>query len=539
MNWRIICLGLSCLINTWYAVYGQPIDTVKIHAIFDELKEVSGRVQTLKDPELRIETDSQYAAFMDRSTYLPVIGLDEKAIRVCMEFGDRSEDAIAGLLAHELVHFYKDHDNKKFYLNGELSAMRLREMEEEEKQADSVGLFLAMAAGYQAGDIMDSVLIRLYEAYDIPNELTGYPSLNDRCKNIQRCADHANLLWGMFDMANACTILNLFQEAASLYGYISNTFQSREIFNNAGVSYLLHALPQAHAAVHGGRMAYAYPIGLDPQTRLESTKSVSDVPLDWEKALEMGQQALKASIAFEETYIPAYIHLAATYDVGGELEEAKDYARKAMRVSHQQNQKKLLADAALMMGIIWAHEGRKDSAETYFAVAKKSGDKLTRDKVGINLQLLADPNADFHTSRYKSKPPLPREQIERLDLKAFDKKRSFDRLTRFRIEWRKTVFAIDERESSRIYILGIEQENGEKAWMYLHQTLPGYELSSLQGIRLGAGNTQIRKAYKREPDKELGTPNGYFQLFSDANLILRFGQENKLEAWMTYYFSSN
>ena len=86
--------------------------------------------------------------------------LDEKAYDICVSFGKDSLNALAALLAHELIHYYEKHDwSRHFAMNNENleTARQLERMGDglkQETEADNLGGFMAFSVGYNTYGIM-------------------------------------------------------------------------------------------------------------------------------------------------------------------------------------------------------------------------------------------------------------------------------------------------------------------------------------------------------------------------------------------------
>lgn len=106
--------------------------------------------------------------------------------------------SIAYLLSHELGHYYLNHTDthikamayakttsKSAILSGET---RKQDLLFKESEADLYGGLYSTQAGYYALDIADQFLNIVYDYYELPKELAGYPSLDDRkevAKNLE------------------------------------------------------------------------------------------------------------------------------------------------------------------------------------------------------------------------------------------------------------------------------------------------------------------------------------------------------------------
>ena len=170
--------------------------------------------------------------------------LDEKAYDICATFGSDSLNALASILAHELTHYYEKHDwSRKFILNNndletsrQLENLDLNDHIRQETEADELGGFLAFSVGYNTYGIMPKYLKKAYAAYELPDDLPGYPNLNERLAIAEGAMARLQELQIVFETATMLTILGNYADAAIYHSKILQTYQSREIYNNAGVN---------------------------------------------------------------------------------------------------------------------------------------------------------------------------------------------------------------------------------------------------------------------------------------------------------------
>ncbi|HRF37556.1 MAG TPA: hypothetical protein PK198_02115, partial [Saprospiraceae bacterium] len=109
--------------------------------------------------------------------------------------------------------------------------------------ADYMGGVLAFSAGYDVYGVMPRLLEQIYRSYGLPDTLKGYPSLPERVAVSQDAMRRLLDLQTVFETARYLSILENYESAAQYHRYILQDFQSREIYNNAGVNLALAALP--------------------------------------------------------------------------------------------------------------------------------------------------------------------------------------------------------------------------------------------------------------------------------------------------------
>lgn len=144
----------------------------KVEAIYKKVFAASGSSQAA--PKFRFDTQRvRQVAYMVSTNEGPVIAFEEKAFDICMEFGNRADDAIALIIGHEISHhIYKHHWGKEFTssyaldgLEREITKMDIQSVKMLETQADERGGILCYLAGYDPTGIIDHLLTRLNGSY--------------------------------------------------------------------------------------------------------------------------------------------------------------------------------------------------------------------------------------------------------------------------------------------------------------------------------------------------------------------------------------
>ncbi|MEZ4919188.1 MAG: hypothetical protein R2792_08790 [Saprospiraceae bacterium] len=193
------------------------------------------------------------------------IGLEEAAYDVCISMGDEADAALAFLLGHELSHFYEKHSWRREFVS-KFSDLKIgaklqgvNDSVLNETQADYLGGFLAYSAGFPVFKKGGELTRALYKAYGLPDQLPIYPHLDERVELSHRSAEQLDKLVDIYEMAKLLTIVGQYEEAAYYYQHVLKEYQSREVYNNAGVMSLL----AAQAFLPSSDSSYILPIQLD------------------------------------------------------------------------------------------------------------------------------------------------------------------------------------------------------------------------------------------------------------------------------------
>jgi hypothetical protein len=251
-------------------------------AIYQRLAQASGDWRSppplviRSEAERRQDTSGRRVAWFD--TNRKQIVIDQKALGICASLGKDETNCLALLLGHELAHFYRGHSwggdfgsrfstlaaGQTVLLESASAAQRLIY----ETQADeSAGLYCYLA-GYDGLGAAAVAIPRIYDAYQIPPEATGYPSRSERVRIAAESAKHLALLLPVFEAGNLLFLAGQYEEAARTLDTLADQFPSPEILNNAGVAWALAAGKLFPASTH----AEGYPWTLDGTSHLELTQ---------------------------------------------------------------------------------------------------------------------------------------------------------------------------------------------------------------------------------------------------------------------------
>lgn len=446
--------------------------------------------------------------------------LDEKAYDVCTTFGKDSLNALAAILAHELVHYYERHDWKRNFAreNADLETSRLLQNLEEglkqETQADYIGGFLAFSVGYNTYGIMRPLLEKLYKAYELPEELPGYPTLPERLKMVDGAMAQLRDLQIVFETANLLTILGQYGTASTYYRHILTTYQSCEIYNNAGVNAALAAL----TLIDPSDLPYILPLELDPKSRLYAIKN-NDLEKEARKnaLLETAMEQFKRALVLNDHYGTAYLNKACIHALKAEWEDAEYAIKKGKKKT---SDPKSLSDFVVLEGVIAALQNDSTNAVKHWESAKKQGNNWAT----TNLQTLQK------TPRPGLSPTIAGkglEEIEQFPLADFLESPTTDREVKVA---EKVYCGVRNFKASRLFI---HFANSAKNYALIQETLPSYTGRTLRGIGMGDGEDKIVAAYGRAP-RSVALPSGSVWVYPEANLFFRLTPDAKVSSWGVY-----
>ncbi|NRB47590.1 MAG: hypothetical protein HRU41_07940 [Saprospiraceae bacterium] len=471
-------------------------------------------------PTFVMNDGQEVVAWMDPKT--PVIGLEEKAYDICTSFGADSLNALAAILAHEIIHHYEKHDwNRHFAQQDELSEqVDIEEILPYETQADHLGGLLAFSAGFDTYRVNSEFLSKVYREYGFDDQLAGYPNLETRKAMVDNTVKE---LWQIKKIWETARLLSFIEEhelAATYYQYVLKTYQGYEIYNNAGVNAALAALQLFEAE----EWTYILPLELDGNARLDRVKfrAPDDKVAKRQELLEQANRYFESAGLLQKNNPMVLVNQACILLLQGETEDAYDLAKKATRKSKQAEHGREKAYAEVVLGIAAAQLEEEEEAVEWLEKASKVHPELA----GRNLQLLKG------TSE-RSAPPKDakgKERIEALDLQEFLMEAELD--TTLEIGSDNQIIGLRAFEHSDLF-LHFQQADEGTEYVVFHQTAVNYEQASARGIKVGAAQVDIEKAYGR-PNTTLQLSNGQCLHYKLLKLLFFVDTQGQLTHWTTY-----
>ena len=182
---------------------GQRIPSSTPQAVFQALLSGVGYDEPL---ELKVYTTKVGgpAYYSDRIIYIHQ-GLEE------VLSGEGIEDALSYVLAHEFAHHERNHLCSHFakQVSSATAWAEERSTKEQtianskriETEADTYAGLYGHIAGFRPLDVAVATLERIYEAYDIPDSLPGYPTLEERKSMVEKSREEFNHLAQAYDAA--------------------------------------------------------------------------------------------------------------------------------------------------------------------------------------------------------------------------------------------------------------------------------------------------------------------------------------------------
>lgn len=455
------------------------------------------------------------------------IGLEELAYDICASFGADSLNALAALLAHELMHYYEKHEWSRHFVKqnqGLTTAQRMEQIKEGlklEAQADHLGGFLAYSVGYDVYGIMPQLLEKIYAetGYDLPNDIPGYPSLEDRVAMSESAMEHLKDLQVVLETANYLQVLGINETADQYYRFILRDFQSRDIYNNAGTNLLMSALDFFTEK----EMPFALPIELDPESRLTRPRT-----RDPERERIRQREAIigraidyfDRALLLDENYHPAYLNKAVSYALIYDWEEAEYQLRKLMK---NQPESKIESDIWVSRGLIAALRQNYEEAR---AIWRKEAEQNNNPLAELNLFILQN-------GKVASKSEIAmgfarkQEQIESVALDQFLMETAPDRMVSID---NKTSCGYHERDNYQIYSHSVDQG---REFFSIQLVGKHYTGKSMEGLQIGDDRSVLVDLYGAA-DRMVATPKGTFLLYPQRRMVFALDEQGRIAGWGVY-----
>ena len=507
----------------------KPVTGYKLKVaqqVFNDLIRARGDFRMPK-PKFVMNQGRSFMAWMRPKS--KEIGMEEKAYDVCTQLGKDSLNALAALIAHEIIHYYEKHDWSNNFINTaqlETAEEKLRQIDqavENEAQADILGGTLAISAGYNTYKVFDKFLNAAYEEYGLPHKIEGYPSLQKRLSLSHEIADTLRRFHTVYQTANLFAMIGAYELAYDYYNSMLGVYQSYEVYNNIGVNATTAALDLFEEE----KMPYALPIELDLTSRLDLLKTRFPSTEDIEKRVALlvdAESWFRRVIELDDQNAVGFINLGIVYLLQENYDEAAYQVNKAIKISKKRKRVKQLADAKIVLGVLMALQNDTEMAQSLF------------DEAAAGNPTLADLNRSVLESTYTNQDCMEAlskngiETIESIFLEdVLDDPSGLEAF--YLPESNKEVLCgQQELNYSELFYHQSEYDN---QYVLFHRTKPNYVGVTLKNIGLGQSRQDILDAYE-QPTKEIALTNGSCLIYQAQKIGFILNADEVLESWFVY-----
>lgn len=278
----------------------------RVEKIFNDLIQGIGN-NSIYPPSLEFSDNERSVATMGDFT----ITIERKVINLfCGQ--ENFDHKMAYILGHELAHHYLSHSwmantglgysdfGNYIEENSPMYSKKQRKLSE--SQADLYAGFYGMISGYNTLSHAKETLRSVYKAYNLPNEISGYPTYSERLEIIDSKIDNAMNFALLFELGNVLLIGKEYKLAKYCFEFILKQFNSREIYNNLGLSFMLYGISISEEPINN----LVFPVSLDQTSRVEvkniRSNNISDNPRDM---IEYALKLFKRAQVLDTEYKPA------------------------------------------------------------------------------------------------------------------------------------------------------------------------------------------------------------------------------------------
>ena len=491
----------------------ESADQLIVDEIYTKLKLKIGDTQK-QFPKLKIWGIKDRIATFDSTEN--TIYLDDYAVQKCKSLPNYKA-AFAFIIGHELTHFYQEHDWEKsgFVTHFLIKTVDFKKYQQHEKQADVYGAFIAEQAGFRAIEIVNPLLDILYEAYDLPKKETlEYPSLKERKKLARQACQLATNLVNAYETANYAMVLGRFQEAHSLYDYVSQNLKFKEVYFNLGMSYLLayYYLDDTNTL--------AYPFEVDPQIPIRRT--LADT-----KLIESAIAAFhKVNREYDTNYFSTTLHLITAYDWLGDKSAALRIIDNLEKIIPKG--KKAIFNL-VVANFFWRNERKKEAITIYKQLLNNQATPKNIAKIAtINLKQIMSNYVFEKQSAFM--PDIRTEKgIDGITSLALFPFKNDENVASVNYGVEKELFVYEARNSFLTKLIY------QKSKINL-QRIFSAKISTNNHIRIGDHVTEINKRYSSKNLGKVSFIGGYYNIIPEKGLIFKCTTDDIIEEWVVFTF---
>ncbi len=421
------------------------------------------------------------------------IYIENKVLNIFKDH-ENFDDILSYLIAHELAHHYLNHGwmrNIDFGYTSTIGNYMVDQNNSNQKkideiQADIFGGFYAKIAGYDALSFGKYCLESIYKEYNIPNEIRGYPSLNERIEIVNSNIEKTNELAEIFSIANIYLVIGEYESANNCYiEILNNNFTSREIYNNIGLISLLKSIE----IINGDGKNFMFPVYIEQNTYAENKQSRNFVKEDIEKLIKISEEYFNKSIEKDPSYIPALTNQLVSEFILKVIDDKLD------RVFYKKIQNSTNIDEERIQDLLILHKIYNDKKINEQDLASASEISKINFSIYKNKKNFGDKN-EFKISKY-----------EKIDDENYFWINSFD----------QKIYIANSRDN-----LSIKNYTG-------YTLLKGFKDKNIFNIYDPNYLEYINSNIDRITFKKIFKLNSFtYKLIENENLILKFNQDNLL-----------
>jgi hypothetical protein len=546
----LLCICLLSLSSQTYAnsyLSHQHAYYKYAAAIYEDLLHTSGDFSK-ETPRLEVWTLKSSMALYNAQKN--VILLDSSIVGLCKR-QPQGATALAFLLGHELVHFYKGHGHNKTAFAA--SKENFHQHQHHENQADRDGAFLAYMAGYDVleettsgSNVVADFLQAAYQLYELEEEVKGYLPLPDRQKAAAKVLHKTEKLIQIYNAGNRFAALDMNLQAQACFQYLvdSANVKNKHLLNNLAIAKLQVAKAQTKVEAQ----PYLFPTLLNTEDKIlgiDRAQGTIFEPIH--QLLPKTLNYYREIVRMDPNYQPAFLGYAYALMLGkihniklGEekpLEKALEILKHAKKTASSREK----AYFELAEGVIWAQLQKSALAQGHFqqasALAPKdpailnmahyNSSRLRGDKARGNNSSFAMSSTEDAIGLYN---PLDlQDQLLDTDWsKFFDQNYALYKNAGFQMQlWQK------EKQGVEIFSfqLSRRQSNYKQASNFLLIYTRSAAYPTKAGARVGQSLAQLEKLYPNHKLLFKAQQNGTCLIIPELNIYFLLDEDQKVIEW--------
>lgn len=545
----ILCLILATTSQSFANSYlsHQHAYYKYVQEIYEDLLQSSGDFSKVS-PTLEVWTlQSSMALYNSKKN---IILVDSSIVGLCKR-RPQGAAALAFLLGHELVHFYKGHGHNKAAFAAK--QQNFHQHQHHENQADRDGAFLAYMAGYDilqelpsGENVVADFLSAAYQLYELEDQVKGYLPLAERKKASKAVLDKTANLVKIYEVGNRFAALDMNLQAQACFQYLldSANVKNKHLLNNLALAKLQVAKAQTKASLQ----PYLFPTLLNTEDRIfdiERAQGTIFEPIS--QLLPKTMKYYREIVRMDPDYQPAFLGYAYALllgkihkiDLGEEqpLEKALNILKHAKKTASSREK----AYFELAEGVIWAQLSKNTNAQKHFqqatALAPKDpailnmahynssrlrGDKARGGNTPFNVSSSDDAIGLFNPI------DLQMQLLEVNWATFFDSNFQLYKNAGFKMQlWQK------EKQGVHIFSFQLERlkgsnDNGSN-FLLLYTRSAAYP--SKAGARVGQSLNQLKKIYKDYKLQLKAEQHGSILLLPALNIYFLLDDQEKVVEW--------
>ncbi len=373
-----------------------PADQMYVEQILEKLYQSTGNYNFDKPSIKLLDTETLVASY---NGFENEIKLERKILKICSSFGKDSTSALAFILSHELAHCFQVTAEEKGFVSDFLAFDKHEHSNKKiERNADLYGLFNCHLSGYKTKDILEPLLDKIYEDYNLKGRtLYNYPALFERQRSNKLVERKLDTLVHLHSDAALLSTCGMYELSGINLEYILDFYQGKEIYNNTGVNFLLEALNMGDTNID----PLQYPIEIDLESRLRKpfdgrgSKGLS--PYDKirrENMVRQGLSFLLESTKLDPDYLTGHINTMIAYILLEDPQSAINYYKdeQLSMLARNQGSPLILDRVKLCLALAYFKTGDPDLKIKSERILSKliSTRSETSDMAAYNLDAMQD-----------------------------------------------------------------------------------------------------------------------------------------------------